>query len=133
MTGLVGVCSDSRSLMKFLAREARSSAGDPAAIGIDEAEWRRPGCAGSDVALYYTMKTLGLKPRDFGPPLILTLRPIPLLLGKLDTHLSPEKFAANLVGFAEQHRGDSPEAITAHVENYLTKFNENVGFVRDPR
>jgi hypothetical protein len=82
MTGLVGVCSDSRSLMNFLAREARSSAGDPAAIGIDEVEWRRPGCAGSDMALYYTMKTLGLKRRDFGPPLILTLRPIPLLLGK---------------------------------------------------
>ena len=55
------------------------------------------------------------------------------VLIKLDTHLSPEKFAANLVGFAEQHRGDSPEAITAHVENYLAKSNENVGFLRDPR
>ncbi len=42
---------------------------------------RVAGVAGSDVALYYTMKTLGLKRQNFGPPLILTQRAIPLLLG----------------------------------------------------
>jgi transcriptional regulator with XRE-family HTH domain len=41
------------------------------------------------------------------------------LLRKLDIDLSPEKFAANLVGLAEQHRDDSTEKIAAHIESYL--------------
>src|SRR5260221_663512 len=46
-------------------------------------------------------------------------RALVTLLRALDIELSPDKFAANLVGLAEQHRGDSIDTITAHINSYL--------------